>query len=93
MEFEYDPWKSLVNADKHGIDFVKAQALWDDPRLSVVVARIERESRLLATGMIGDRHWSAVFTQRGAVTRLSSVRRARRDEVERYEKENRLDQR
>jgi len=28
MQFEFDPQKSAVNKDKHGIDFVEAQALW-----------------------------------------------------------------
>jgi uncharacterized DUF497 family protein len=30
-EFEFDPVKSLSNKDKHGIDFVEAQELWNDP--------------------------------------------------------------
>lgn len=28
--FEFDPAKSTANKAKHGIDFVEAQALWDD---------------------------------------------------------------
>jgi uncharacterized DUF497 family protein len=31
MEFEFDPLKSKANQAKHGIDFVDAQALWNDP--------------------------------------------------------------
>lgn len=31
--FEFDPDKSAANKAKHGIDFVEAQALWDDPDL------------------------------------------------------------
>lgn len=33
IEFEFDPGKSQRNRDKHGIDFVQAQALWNDPDL------------------------------------------------------------
>lgn len=33
MQFEFDEWKSRANVDKHGIDFVAAQALWRDPGL------------------------------------------------------------
>ena len=33
IDFEYDEQKSRANLDKHGIDFVAAQALWDDPYL------------------------------------------------------------
>jgi uncharacterized DUF497 family protein len=91
MEFEYDPWKSLVNADKHGIDFVEAQALWADSRLLILEGRSEHEPRWVATGKIRDRYWTVVYTIRGSVKRLISVRRARREEIERYEKEEGLD--
>ena len=30
MEFEFDEAKSVANKGKHGIDFIEAQALWDD---------------------------------------------------------------
>jgi uncharacterized DUF497 family protein len=32
MPFEYGSAKSAANQRKHGIDFERAQALWDDPR-------------------------------------------------------------
>lgn len=42
MEFEFDEAKSQANKVKHGIDFVAAQALWDDPdRIEVPVQRVE----------------------------------------------------
>jgi hypothetical protein len=28
--FEFDPRKSAANEQKHGIDFVEAQKLWED---------------------------------------------------------------
>jgi hypothetical protein len=28
VEFEFDPGKSAANREKHGIDFVEAQVLW-----------------------------------------------------------------
>lgn len=31
VEFEFDAGKSAANAAKHGIDFVQAQQLWQDP--------------------------------------------------------------
>ena len=31
MEFEFDPAKSESNLEKHGVDFVQAQQLWQDP--------------------------------------------------------------
>ena len=85
MEFEFDPEKSAANEIKHGTDFEDAQALWDDPSLLEAPARTEDEPRFMVVGRIGERLWSAVCTVRGERIRIISVRRARREEVERYE--------
>lgn len=83
--FEFDAAKSLSNLDKHGLDFVDAQALWDDPRRLEIPARVMGEARHLVIGMINDKHWSAVITYRGANICIISVRRARKEEVSLYE--------
>jgi uncharacterized protein len=62
MEFEFDAAKSRQNREKHGIDFVQAQALWDDPERIEVPARTEDEPRFLVIGRIDTDHWSAVCT-------------------------------
>lgn len=85
MIFEYDPDKSAANLVKHGIDFERAQALWDDPWLLEVPARTEDEPRFLSIGKIEGRHWVAVWTPRGETVRIISVRRARKEEVAYYE--------
>lgn len=85
MDFEYDPRKSEANHQKHGIDFVAAQALWRDPALLEIPARTVDEPRWLVIGQINRRHWSAVITLRGLVIRLISVRRSRPEEVQLYE--------
>ena len=85
MEFEFDLEKSAANESKHGIDFSDAQALWDDPLLLEAPARTEDEPRFMVIGRIGELHWSAVCTLRGERIRIISVRRARKEEVERYE--------
>lgn len=85
MDFEFDPAKSATNREKHGIDFDAAQALWLDERLLEVPAKTEDEPRFLAIGRIGGKHWTAVFTHRGAAIRIISVRRARKQEIEHYE--------
>ncbi|MRX52032.1 BrnT family toxin [Paracoccus sp. S-4012] len=85
MSFEYDPAKSASNKAKHGIDFEEAQALWDDPWLLEAPARTEDEPRFLTVGRIGERYWAAVWTPRKEAMRIISVRRARKEEVERYE--------
>lgn len=87
MRFEYDTDKSAANKAKHRLDFEEAQALWDDPRLLEAPARTEDEPRFVAIGKIEGRHWTAVWTPREGAVRLISVRRARPEEVERYEGE------
>jgi len=37
-DFEFDEEKSASNLKKHGIDFVAAQELWDDPAFIEVKA-------------------------------------------------------
>ena len=85
MEFEFDRRKSLRNREKHGIDFVEAQLVWEDPDRIEVPARTEDEARYLVVGMIEDKHWSVVITYRGAKTRVISARRARKEERQLYE--------
>ena len=85
LTFEFDEPKSRSNLLKHGIHFVDAQILWNDPRLLEIPAKTEDEPRYLVIGLIGDKHWSAVITYRGINIRLISVRRSRTEEVALYE--------
>jgi uncharacterized DUF497 family protein len=85
MKFELDPKKSTANKNKHGIDFIEAQALWEDPDLLEIPARTEDEPRFLVIGKIRTKHWSGVITYRGENIRIISVRRSRKEEVEVYE--------
>ncbi len=83
--FEFDETKSQANLLKHGIDFVDAQALWNDPRLLEIPAKTEDEPRYLMIGLINGKHWSAVITYRNTNIRLISVRRSRTEEETLYE--------
>jgi uncharacterized DUF497 family protein len=85
MDFEFDPRKSQANLEKHGIDFIAAQALWGDPAVLEIPARPADEPRWLVIGRIQSKHWSAVITRRGQATRLISVRRSRPEEIQLYE--------
>jgi uncharacterized DUF497 family protein len=85
MECEYDEEKSRRNRDKHGIDFVEAQRLWDDVERVEIPANTEDETRSIVIGRIDHRHWSAVITHRSGKTRIISVRRSRREEIHIYE--------
>jgi uncharacterized DUF497 family protein len=85
MEFQFDRRKSQTNKEKHGIDFVEAQALWKDPdRIEIPAVTID-EPRLIVIGKISDTHWSTIIIYRGEKIRIISVRRSRREEIEIYE--------
>ena len=85
--FEFEARKSDLNKKKHDIDFLEAQALWQDERRIVIPARTIDESRSLIVGVIGDTQWSAVITYRGNRIRIISVRRSREEEIRLYEGE------
>jgi uncharacterized protein len=85
MEFEFDLKKSRANKSKHGIDFVEAQTLWEDPNLMEIPANVSDEPRFLVIGRIADKHWSGIITYRDEKIRIISMRRSRAEEVEIYE--------
>ena len=85
MEFEFNFKKSEANKRKHGIDFIEAQALWEDPDLIQIPAKTSDEPRFLVIGRISDKHWSGVITYRKEKIRIISVRRSRPEEVDIYE--------
>ena len=87
MKFEFDPNKSKANLKKHGIDFVEAQQLWNDPDLIEIPSHSLDEERFMVIGTIVDKNWSAIITYRDDNTRIISVRRSRKQEIDIYEKE------
>jgi len=85
IHFEYDEQKSQTNLDKHGIDFVTAQELWNDPYLLEIPVKTTDEARFLIIGRVKGKYWSAVVTPRNDNIRIISVRRSRTEEVAIYE--------
>lgn len=85
MEFEYDEVKSKRNKEKHGIDFVEAQLLWDDPERMEIPTKTEDEPRSVVIGKMGEKHWSAIVTYRENRIRIISARRSRKEEIKIYE--------
>ena len=51
-KFEFDEKKSSTNLNKHGIDFIEAQILWNDPDRIKLAAKTEDEARFLVIGKI-----------------------------------------
>lgn len=85
MEFEFDPNKSDRNKHKHGVDFIAAQALWNDMDLLEIPAKTVDEPRFLVIGKIDGKHWTGIITYRNDAIRIISVRRARVEEIVLYE--------
>jgi len=85
MNFESDPKKSDSNKNKHGIDFIEAQALWNDIDLLEIPAKTTDELRFLVIGKIDKKHWAGIITYRNDNIRIISVRRARNEEIALYE--------
>ena len=85
MEFEFDKRKSGINNKKHGIDFIEAQALWNDPDRIEIPAKTVDENRFLIIGKILNKCWSTIITYRNEKVRIISARRSRKEEIEIYE--------
>ncbi|HAJ79912.1 MAG TPA: toxin [Fibrobacteres bacterium] len=83
--FDFDVNKSKSNKQKHGIDFIKIQALWEDSDRVEIPARTEDEPRYLIIGKIKNFFWSVIITYREGKIRIISARRSREKEVEIYE--------
>jgi uncharacterized DUF497 family protein len=83
-EFEFDERKSTLNKAKHGIDFVEAQAIWDDVDRMEIPARSLDEPRHQVIGRIREKIWSAFITYPNEKIRIISACRARADEEARY---------
>jgi uncharacterized DUF497 family protein len=86
VEFTFDPEKDAANQLKHGISLRNAE------RMDLNTARFasdERydygEARTQALGTIDGRLHMLVFTMRGPVMRIISLRKANLKEVKRYE--------
>ncbi|MFA6137136.1 MAG: BrnT family toxin [Sulfurimonas sp.] len=89
MKFEYDENKSLINKEKHGIDFVDAQNLWQDENALIIQANIiGEEMRYALISIFKNKCYTAIFALRDEMYRIISVRRCRKNEEKNYEKNN-----
>jgi len=86
MKIEFDPAKNAKNILERGISFELAAEfdlatakIWADTRKDY------SEERFIALGYIGERLFSFVFTVRGEVLRVISLRKANSREVKNYE--------
>ena len=84
--FEYDNNRSQSNLEKHGIDFIDAQQIWNDTDFIEIQANFLDEPRSLIIGIIAGKHWSAVITYRDKSILIISVRRSHKSEISLYER-------
>lgn len=80
---EWDEAKRQVNLRKHGLDFADMDA-FDWEAAIVAEGNHHDEPRWAATGYIGERLCVAVYTVRGDVVRMISLRNATPAERRRY---------
>ena len=83
MLYEWDEDKRQSNIDKHRIDF---QAVHSFEWATAVTEPSPRggEMRYIAIGYIGDRLRTVIYTERGAATRIISLRPSSDSEEARY---------
>ncbi|GAX59222.1 hypothetical protein SCALIN_C01_0153 [Candidatus Scalindua japonica] len=79
MEFEYDSNKSVINKQKHGVDFEEAKTIWSNTHVKLP-AITEGEQRYMIIGKIKTRLFSCIFTTRDKKIRIISCRRSRTKE-------------
>ena len=87
MKFQWNKTKAALNLDKHGVSFVEASTVFDDP-LSHVVSDPDHsmgEYRWVITGTSEQGNLLVVaFTERSDATRIISARETTRREARDY---------
>ncbi|HYG46311.1 MAG TPA: BrnT family toxin [Allosphingosinicella sp.] len=90
MKIEFDPAKREWTLRRRGLDFAQADRIFGEPALTVEDERQEYgEERFLTLGVLNGEVVACVWTQRGEVRRIISLRKARRDERETYSRNRR----
>jgi uncharacterized protein len=86
-EFEWDDAKARANLAKHGVPFDYAARVFLDPGMVEFDASHEgdAEVRQKAVGLIEDKLFVVVFTDRDGVCRIISARRANTKERRAYD--------
>lgn len=82
---DWEPRKDLENQRKHGVKFVVACCVFDDPHQNVVPDDGDYdEDRWIGIGRVGPVVLVVAFTERNGRERIVSARRAKRREEQAY---------
>lgn len=73
----YDEDKRLANLEKHGLDFVGCEEIWDEATVTREDRRADYgETRLVLFGVLRGEFVVMVYTERGDVPHIISLRKA-----------------
>lgn len=85
MEIDFDPEKSERNAKERGLPFELATEIFTSVNVTFEDNRADYgETRFITVGFIAGRMAVMVWTPRGTVSRIISMRYANGREIERY---------
>jgi uncharacterized protein len=88
MRFEWDEQKRLINLQRHGFDFVGIEAVFDKNRYTILDNRFDYgEIRFVTFGLLKNRVVAVVYTETEEFIRIISVRKATRNEQQKFYKE------
>ena len=83
--WDWDEAKRQANLAKHGVDFAMADGFdWSSATNEPDLRRDYGEERFKAVGFIGERLHVAIYTPRGGVRRLISLRKANGREIDQW---------
>ncbi len=89
VRYEHDHQKLATNVSQHQVWFHEAEDFdWETATIKVDGRHDYGETRLTATGLIGNRLHVMVFTFRETAVRIISLRRANKREIRRYASQN-----
>jgi uncharacterized DUF497 family protein len=92
--FEWDPAKATINANKHGVTFGEAIEVFKDPMALTLYEDEEStpdEDRWVTVGLVNNRHYLLVVhtyhdqSSDGVTIRVISARQATKHEIKQYE--------
>ncbi len=89
MVFVWDEAKRKSNLVKHGLDFIDAHLVYENPDKCTYEAHYKGERRLmdLAMAVVHGKLLTMIYAERGSDIRVISFRPASREEREQYEKD------
>ena len=84
MDFEWDKKKRAINLADHGLDLIEATKLFDGRPVFTYPSPRHGEERFVTVGLLTNRFFAVVWTERVEAIRLISFRRARDAEERKY---------